>query len=243
MMIHVTVSLMQAQAYHPDFGQVINYEFSHLPDDPDEQVRWTISKLCRYLVADASSPIIQEFAEKALAMNPADPIAGVWALVRQSLRFQQDETSAMRLAIDDPRKRDAIEVLIRPVDQALLINLRGYGFEDCDGYELFAGCLLYRLGIPCSLVTVAAEPDAPKRFSHVYIACYPDGRDTPGGRRIAIDCSHGLYPGWECPNAGRLHEWPIGPYYFDCLGLGLALGALAILYVASKVAQRRKVAA
>lgn len=232
MMIPVTVSRMQATAYHPDFGQQVKYSFSPLPDDPDQQVAWTIAKVCRYLVADAQSPIIGEFAQRAIELGGGDPIVGTWHLVKNSMRFQQDETSAARLETDDPRLKDAIEVLIRPRDQALLIKLRGQGFEDCDGYEMFAGCILYRLGVPCSLVTVSAEPGEPGRFSHVYIAAYPDGQ------RIPLDFSHGPYPGWECPKAGRLREWPIGPYYFDHLGLlGVFLAGTA-LYLGFRYANR-----
>ncbi len=96
-------------------------------------------------------------------------------------------------------------MLIRPVDQAMLIERMGAGFEDCDGWELYAGCLLTALGIPCSLVTVSAEPREPYRYSHVYLAAYADGE------RIPIDFSHGPYPGWECPNTGRLREWAVTP--------------------------------
>ena len=122
------------------------------------------------------------------------------------MRFQQDADTADRLQVDDARKEDTVEVLIRPADQALLIMLRGIGVEDCDGYELYGGCLLTALRVMASLVTISAHPDYPGRFSHVYLAAYPQG---PGGPRIPLDFSHGKYPGWEAPNKGRLKEWPI----------------------------------
>lgn len=236
-MIPTTVSEMQAAtAFHPDFGAQVRYEFTWLPDDPDAQVSCTIAKLCRYLLADAQSPIIGEFAGRALELGQGDPILGCWHLIKSSLRFQQDEASAARLHVLDPRIKDVVEVLIRPVDQALLIKLRGQGFEDCDGFELFGGCLLYRMGIPCSLVTVSAEPEEPNRFTHVYIAAYPQGREGP---RVPLDFSHGAYPGWECPNAGRLKEWPIGPYYYDHAGLALSFAAILLAYISLKIFNRK----
>lgn len=196
---------MNATAFHPDFGTQVRYTFESLPADPDAQVERTIARIIQYLIEDAGTPLIQDFARRALELGGGDPITGVWNLVKPNLRFQHDETTARRLQTDDPRKHDAIEVLIRPLDQALLIDLQGIGVEDCDGFEMFAGCLLYALGIPCSLVTVSAAPEEPNRFSHVYIAAYPNGN------RIPLDFSHGEYPGWECPNTGRLKEWPISP--------------------------------
>lgn len=201
---------MRPSAYHPDFGTTVHYEFEAMPDDPDAQVKQTMRKVIRYLRADACSEIIRDQARHALRLG-AGPgrtyaeqcITGVWRLVRGSMRFKPDEDIARDLAIDDPRKADVVEVLIRPIDQALLIALRGVGVEDCDGFEMYAACLFTALGVPCKLVTVSAEPERPHQFSHVYLAVYT------GGQRIPLDFSHGKYPGWECPNTGRLREWSL----------------------------------
>jgi len=189
-------------AYHPGFGEVVEFRFDPLPDDPDGQVRETIARVCEYLRQDATHPLLQAQAAEALQLGNGDPIAGVWMWVKRNMRFRHDEDIANDLQTADPRKLDTLEVLIRPVDQALLIE-RGGGFEDCDGFEMYACCLLTALGIPVNLVTVSSNPDHPRLYSHVYGAAYVNGE------RVPLDFSHGPYPGWECPNTGRLKEWPI----------------------------------
>lgn len=225
-------------AYHPDFGANVRYEFERMPEDPDAQVRMAVRKVIGYLRADVCSPIIQEMARRALELGNGNPIAGVWKSVKSSMRFQHDDVSARRLEVDDARKEDVVEVFIRPVDQALMIMLRGMGFEDCDGYEMYAGCLLTALGVPCALVTIAAEPERPEQFSHVYIAAYVHGK------RIPLDFSHGPHPGWEAPNLGRIKEWPI----WETAGerfcrLAAPVAALGAAYLALKWIERRGIAA
>lgn len=162
-------------AYHPAFGQRVPYRFVNLPDSPDGQVRATCREVIRLIRHDAAfSPLVQEDAHTYLKAGQGNAITGVWKL-RDKMRFQQDEQTANETDIQDPRIKDTIEVLIRPHDQSKLIRLRDVGIEDCDGYAMYAGCLLWALGIPVALVTVAADPDQPERFSHVYLAAYPEG--------------------------------------------------------------------
>lgn len=223
------------QAYHPGFGGIVNYSIRALPEAPDGQVRETINEALNLIRADVQAPIIQDHAFRCLKLGQGagtyaqQAIRGVFRHVKSKMRFQHDEDTAQALQIDDPRKRDIIEVLIRPVDQAMLIDRMGQGFEDCDGFETYAGCVLTALGIPVSLVTVSAEPREPGVYSHVYLACYADGE------RIPVDFSHGPYPGWECPNTGRLKEWPVTPSFaaqlFDAI---VPVGVAIALYAALK---------
>lgn len=203
-------------AYHPDFADVVRYDFEGLPDDPDGQVSQTIDKIRGFIRSDAPSELIGAHAQRAfnLGCNPdrsyaLQAIYGVWQQVKRSMRFKSDEALARDLQINDPRIADVVEVVIRPLDQAMMIDRTGKGREDCDGFEGYAGCLLTRLGIPVSLVTVSAEPSRPGQYSHVYLAAYADGQ------RIPLDFSHGPRPGWECPNLGRLREWPVAETWTD----------------------------
>jgi hypothetical protein len=189
-------------AYHPDFGTNVRYSFERMPEDSDGQVSTAIDKICGFLEDDSRSPIIQNDAAQRLIEGGGDLIAGVWPHIKRSLRFRQDADIAQDLDVDDARKDDIVEVFIRPVDQSLLIQLRGAGVEDCDGYTMYGACLLLAGGIPCNLVTVAADPSEPNRFSHIYVAAYPNGK------RVPLDFSHGPYPGWEAPST-RIKEWPI----------------------------------
>lgn len=218
---------MQA-AYHPDFGEVVNYTFKALPDHPDGQVAETIDEMRAVIRADAGDRNVQEDARQALAIGNGDPIAGVWSFIKPRIRFQQDADTAARLQVDDPRIADTVEVVIRPADQSRMIRMQGSGVEDCDGFETFAACLLRVLGVKVRLVTVAADPRAPLYYSHVYMAAYMNGR------RVPLDFSHGPYPGWECPNLGRIREWDIdlGPADFLSCALpavGIAVGAFLLI--------------
>jgi hypothetical protein len=225
-------------AYHPDFADTVGYEFHGLPDDPDGQVSQTIDRIRAYIRADATSPLIAEHAQRAfnLGANPNrsyahQAIVGVWQHVKSCMRFKSDEALAADLQISDPRIPDVVEVVIRPLDQAMMIDRTGQGREDCDGFEGYAGCLLTRLGIPVALVTVSADAKRPGQFSHVYLAAYADGE------RIPLDFSHGPRPGWECPNMGRLREWPVALGWGDfVMPLVCVVGA----YLAYSLAVRQR---
>lgn len=216
-------------AFHPDFERPVNYSIESLPESSDGQVAATISKMLRYIRADRKSPFIQMEVEKMLALGGGDPNQGLWKLVKPSMRFKRDERIADDLVSADPRISDTIEVLIRPADQWLLIQMRGLGIGDCDCFSMYGGCLLFAAGVPCSLVTVDADEQEPGIFSHVYLASYY------GGVRTALDLSHGEYPGWECPNGGRVQEWPIDWTMEEHLSKSaLAIGGLVGIYFGVK---------
>lgn len=187
---------LKGTAFHPDFGGQVNYEAIPLSSDPDIQVAQTIDRMRRNVKADAGSePILRDAAE---LQRTGDHCADAFWWAKNKIRFQQDEQTAapFRSFFDD----DVVEVLIRPRD---LANMER-PVEDCDGFASYTPSLLRALGVPCSFVTVAADAREPDRFSHVYLACYPNGQ------RIALDTSHGEYPGWEAPDVyGKKKEWPI----------------------------------
>lgn len=201
------------QAYHPDFGQVVNYTFDPMPDSPDQQVSITIEKLKRYIKEDSASGPIQRLA----CAISGDPIHGLWRAIKPRVRFQQDVDTAESLGTQDSRKHNIVEVIIRPVDQAMLIEQCGEGVEDCDGFTGLTACILTALGIPCKLATVAADRERPDEFSHIYVVAYPEGQ------RIPLDLSHGPYPGWECPHT-RIREWSLDsawPALIAITGIGM----------------------
>jgi hypothetical protein len=210
-------------AYHPDFGGLAAYEIKSLPEGADGQVRETLREVAANILRDANDPLVRQHAAQALQLGNGCPITGVWNWVRPRMRFKQDDELArdLRAANWDP---DIIEVVIRPRDQAILINM-GRGVEDCDGFAGYAGCLLLALGVPIKFVTVSADVEQPQRFSHVYVASYLNGR------RIPLDFSHGEYPGWECPNTGRLQEWDLSIAHSPS-GEAVALVAAALLAAA-----------
>ena len=223
-------------AYHPDFGGVVNYSIQELPGSSDGQVRSTVNQVIGYIRQDARSPFIQEEARKMLALSP-DPNQALWSLLKPSMNFKRDEAIAEDLAVDDKRKPDIIEVLIRPIDQWLLIKMRGLGIGDCDCWNMYGACLLTALGIPCSLATVSADEERPGEYSHIYLVSYLNGRRTP------LDISHGEHVGWECPNLGRMKEWKVNITRSDQIWEGaLAIGFFAAAWLSLKWIDRRSTA-
>lgn len=206
------------EAYHAGLGRAVRYQFEPMPEHQDGQVRVAICKMVAYILEDSQDTLIRERAA-AILSEFGDPILGVWKHIKWSMRFRQDSEIAAELEIADARLADVVEVFIRPVDQELIIRTNGFGFEDCDGFELYAAALLVALGIPCSLVTIAADSKEPYRYSHVYLAAYPDGQ------RIPLDFSHGPMPGVEAPHLGRIREWPIRPND----GLSVVWGAAVVM--------------
>jgi hypothetical protein len=196
---------------HADFPQPIAYQFEAMPDDPDAQVRVAVHKAIGFALRDKETPVIQQAAANALDLGGGDPISGVWKAVKPHIRFRQDYDIAADLDLSDAAyarasgqsKQDLVETFIPPAVQAQLIQMRGQGIEDCDGFTMYGACLLSALGVPVSMCTVSAERDRPRLFSHVYLVAYWNGM------RIPMDLSHGPYPGWECPNLGRMREWVV----------------------------------
>jgi transglutaminase-like putative cysteine protease len=205
-------------AYHPDFGGDVHYAAVPLSSDPDKQVAETINLMRANVRADSySEPVLR--AAQQMDTGAGDPLSDAFYWTAGRVRFQQDEQTAapLRRLFDD----DVVEVLIRPRDLANMAR----PVEDCDGFAQMLPALLRSRGIPCSFVTIAADAREPNRYSHVYAACYPNGR------RVALDASHGPYPGWEAPNMyGKKKEWPIdGP---DWEGLAWVAAFAAALLLA-----------
>lgn len=208
---------------HPGFGGSVTYSPFLLSDDPDQQVSETIALMRQYAVEDSTAPLIQQEARGALVASPgATPEQAVFGWVKGRTSFLPDEATAAPISV--PTDTPVVEVLIRPVDLAAMCT--GGGCQragDCDDFSMYGAALLLALGRQVSFVTVAADPMAPGRFSHVYLASYANGQ------RVPLDISHGPYVGWETPNYTRRQEWPTN----DAPWLAL-LAAAAAAYLLRK---------
>ena len=205
----------------------LNMEARLTGDDPDGQVADTINLMSEYVRADAHSPeVIKEAATIApIGSDPDEVVDGVFWYVKRLISFQHDEVTAAPLAghLEKAGLSDipVIEVLIRPRDMVTWREDTGRGqVGDCDDYAMLTAALLRAHGISSSFVTAAADPRVPGQYSHVYVAAYP-----PSGR-IALDTSHGAFPGWEVEHASRKEEWPI-----DAGLRGLLLAGIIALIV------------
>lgn len=221
-------------AFHPAFGAHVNYTFEPMASDPDSQVRQTVDKVRDYLYVDRNADLMRELHAACLEEAQGEhPLLGIWSCLKRWMTFRHDADIANDLGTEDPRKGDVVEVLIRPVDQALLIKLRGIGVEDCDGWNMLGACLLTLSNIPCSLATIAADSERPREFSHVYTVAYVDGK------RIPLDFSHGPHIGWEAPHS-RIKEWQIWPVPVSYVKPLVAVGMLAGVYFGLRYFNRRQ---
>lgn len=206
-------------AYHPELGAFVNYEAHPLSEDPDLQVAQTIHRMKQNVIEDSTSAPILNMAAQIQKSGTGDPVTDTYWFVKDRVGFRQDEQLAgpIRRFLDG----DVVEVLIRPRDLAQMDT----PLEDCDGFSSFLPALLRAQGVPCNFVTVAADNRELGRFSHVYAACYPNGQ------RVALDSSHGPYPGWDSIDTGqvtRVKEWSIdGPDWAQLILIGVVLFAAA----------------
>lgn len=215
---------LQGVTYHPAFGDYpVQYRLSPISGWPDERVADTIAYMTKYAVEDSTNPLIQEDAAEALELGGGDPLLGVFNICKSRFKFQEDSQTAGATPVAD---ETVVEVLIRPADLAMMWRRHLQPIEDCDGYSAYAASLLLALNVPCSFCTVAVDPTEPSEYSHVYVVTYPQNK------RVALDCSHGKYVGWECPNPfGKRREWSVS----SSLNPWFLLAALAALsYVAVK---------
>ena len=187
--------------------ETLKWEATLTGDDPDQQVADTIGLMSHYVREDSRNPTVIKDAAQ-IAPPGTDPTEAVFWHVKQLIRFQHDEVTAkplesrlLKMGLGYP----VVEVLIRPVDMLTWREDTGQQqVGDCDDYAMLTAALLRAHGIRSSFVTAAADPRIPGQFSHVYVAAYPESG------RIALDTSHGSYPGWEVSeHVTRREEWPL----------------------------------
>lgn len=193
---------------HPVLGNA-RYTLTPVQAGGDGQTADVISLMRRYAVEDAAHPHIREQARliraEAATQGMAPYEAAYW-WVKNRLRFVRDEITATPVhGIEGLGADDVIvETLIRPADMAALPE--GSRVGDCDDYSMYLASLLTALGYDAAYATIAADQNS-NDYSHVYVVI----RDN--GVRVPLDASHGGYPGWEAPEAGRTsryREWPVG---------------------------------
>jgi transglutaminase-like putative cysteine protease len=179
------------------------------PYNTDISTYQTVEIMKRLAKASAYSPSIIAAILSATGGIPQS-IPSIRALarclfywVKGHVLFTEDEVLMYRgLGIERVDK----ELLIVP--DALLSMPTPMG--DCDDFSLLTASLLLGCGVPCSYVTIAADEETPEKFSHIYVKAYlTDEVGTIEGkpRELALDCSHGAYPGWEYQGAFRKQEW------------------------------------
>lgn len=158
----------------------------------------TVGKMCEYIEAGSRDPVVRSWATHAANMYGGaaqDPAALCWAvfwLAKHAVKYAHDEPRLFRLG-----EPGALDLLIAP---AVLVRMRKPK-EDCDGFTMLICAMLRALLVESYIVTVAADPADPSRWSHVFaMAKLPDGTLVP------LDGSHGAFPGWMVP-AEHIFRW------------------------------------
>ena len=210
-------------AYHPQFGEVVNYTVTRLPDDPDEQVRATCAIMADYSIEDSRTPQIQEAIRQARIAYGPDPIWSSYWYTKNLIKFQQDEETAGGLTGLWVKRGDIAEAIVRPQDIWTMYTRGMQPREDCDGFSMFLSAMLKGQGVDCSYVVIAADERDPSLYSHVYVAAYPSY-----GGRVPLDASHGPYPDWEFGQPYRKEEYVVGSSVSsEAIAVGLMFAGLA----------------
>ena len=167
-------------------------------DDPNEATRQTVQKMCEYIRTGAADDLVKWWAECGVSrygLGNREPRAMCWAmfwLVKHAVLFARDEPRLFQVG-----ESGALDMLIAP---SVLVRMT-QPKEDCDGFTMLICALLAVVGVRTCIVTVAADPADPSRWSHVFpIALLETGSNCP------LDCSHGAFPGWMVPRE-HIFRW------------------------------------
>jgi hypothetical protein len=116
------------------------------------------------------------------------------------------------LYVEDPVGPFGPKETVRPV-RLLLQTFAG----DCDDASILISALMGTIGIPCRVVTIAADPSSPREFSHIY----PEAEIAPG-RFVAMDVARpGSAYGVPPARYFRKRVWDLASKnYADLAGFG-----------------------
>lgn len=191
-------TLRRRAAYHAAFGGPALYTTESRPAGGDDELitAQTIAHMVRYAIEDSAAPSVEAAAHEAVRQarrqNRRGYAEAIHAWIRAHVRFVEDAELAQGISSDPSQA----EVLVRPVDLLAMEDPQG----DCDDFSMLCAAMLRAIGIGCAFETVAAED--PTSYSHVYVI-------ADVGQPLALDCSHGPYPGWEVQPVGKTRVWPI----------------------------------
>lgn len=187
----------------PENGIHISRTLSN-PLNSDISTHQTVELMSRLAKASSTSAIVH-----AALLSATDTLSipatsralarAIFCWIKGHVVFQEDEALIWQgLGIADVDK----ELLIPP--DVLLRMPTPMG--DCDDFSLLGASMLLAAGLPCSFITVAADPEEPDKFSHIYLKVYLLDENMQG---LMFDSSHGSYLGWEFQGWFRKEEWRV----------------------------------
>lgn len=171
--------------------------------DSDTATKQTVDLMCRFIRESSIDPVVQDAANyirqrMAGGDSPAQLAWGVFWFAKHNCKFVVDEAPLMRFERIAPGSGlGQQDMLISP---AVLLRMDPWERKgDCDDFTMLCCALLKALGVPFVIVTIAADPSDPSRWSHVFcMALCPNA--------IPVDASHGSGPGWMVP-AEHTFRW------------------------------------
>lgn len=181
-----------------DSGNLLGYRVPLMPGD--NGIEQTIVVMRRLIDQALNDPSFIRFAIDLVRGIPAHDEAGevgaLFSWVEQNIRYTKDPVTK--------------EKLYPPQE---LLKIRA---GDCDDMTTLLGALAIALGYPARAVTVAAAPDAPGEFSHVYL----EVEVPPGsGAWVALDAARpGAFFGRSPEVYFRKRAWSLTDNTYTDLG-------------------------
>jgi transglutaminase-like putative cysteine protease len=154
----------------------------------------------------ASDPLVMQATGEALSggvRSWRDVACAIFYWIRHVVRFVEDETLMYEQFGIQPQHLDKELLIIPPV---LLAMPQPMG--DCDDYSLLMASMLLCAGLRPYWVTVAADAEDHRKFSHIYVCVYLPDEGThmhldPGNRLPMVP------PGWEESKVTRKAIWAV----------------------------------
>ena len=160
--------------------------------DPTDATAQTVRYMCRLIEHSLSDPVVWAATRSALKLFriAGSPCAAIWQWCKRSVKFVHHQDLLEKWL----GKGDELQLLISP--EALLKMQAPKG--DCAVFTTLVCAMLQTAGYQWEIVTLAVDPRQPGIYSHVFPRAI-----LPDGRRLALDASHGKYPGWQVPMEHR----------------------------------------
>lgn len=168
----------------------------------NEVTTLTIQKMYQLVDKDWMHPLIEEVTMDALqgcrGERVKDKAGAIHWWIKRNVKYVEDGELVWPWLIQDWEESREVEVLISPVRLLSMERPRG----DCDDMSMLAMAMLRRCGVASSFVTIKGNPYARDEWSHVFVEVV-----TETDQRIAMDCSHGKYLGWETNGQWERKIW------------------------------------
>lgn len=189
------------------WGQSVSVQSARTnPFNSDVSTRDTIQIMGRLAHRYAGDPYVVAATAQALsagARTQREMASAIFYWVRHNIRFVEDETLMYEEFGIQPQHLDKELLIIPPL---LLAMSEPMG--DCDDFSLLLASMLLCAGLKPYWVTVAADQNDLRKFSHIYVCVFLEDENT----HMCLDAGNRLpavAPGWEESKVTRKAIWPV----------------------------------